>query len=452
MKIILTTHQFLPEFFSGTEILAFETAKELQRLGHDISVFTGFPADRDVMDCDRFDCYCHDGVPVTRFQHGNVPMGKQFNIVEAEYNNLFFAAYFRNYLIEFQPDLVHFFHLQRLSASAIDVCHELNIPMVMTPTDFWLVCPMNQLRLPDNSLCTGPDAGSINCLKHIVALTQTGIAATFIGKCPLPILALVVGAVSWKAMPNCGVFPLVRALLKRPNFMRERINKLAKVILPTRLMGKILQENGLQEKRGIFSPFGINLQCLENITKVEQTEVLRVGFIGTLAEHKGAHVLIDAVRLLSPDLSLEVKLYGKLNDFPDYVEKLKNSIGKDKRIKFCGTFPNSEIGEIFTHLDVLVVPSIWYENTPLVIYSAQAAGCPVIASNLGGMAEVVQHGDNGLLFQAGDSPGLASLIKSIIQEPAMLQALAEKANMPKSIAEYATELVEIYDEVLEAKV
>jgi glycosyltransferase involved in cell wall biosynthesis len=50
-------------------------------------------------------------------------------------------------------------------------------------------------------------------------------------------------------------------------------------------------------------------------------------------------------------------------------------------------------------LDVLVVPSIWYENTPLVIYSAQAAGCPVIASNLGGIAEVKHHEDNGLLFK-----------------------------------------------------
>ena len=69
--------------------------------------------------------------------------------------------------------------------------------------------------------------------------------------------------------------------------------------------------------------------------------------------------------------------------------------------------PNESIGDVFSELDVLVVPSVWYENTPLAIYSAQEAGCPVIASNLGGMSEVIKHEKNGLLFEAGDFVGLA---------------------------------------------
>ena len=79
---------------------------------------------------------------------------------------------FVSYLSTSKPDITHFFHLGLLSASAIDVCLELGVPMVMTPTDFWLICPNNQLRLPDNSLCRGPDRDSVNCMKHAVANNQ----------------------------------------------------------------------------------------------------------------------------------------------------------------------------------------------------------------------------------------------------------------------------------------
>jgi glycosyltransferase involved in cell wall biosynthesis len=451
VKILLTTHQFLPEFSSGTEVLTFELAKGLQKLGHDVSVFTGFPAADDIEDSERFDSYVHKGIPVTRFHHGRVPMGECDNIVEAEYNNQFLATYFRKYLEELEPDLVHFFHLQRLSASAIDVCHDLDIPMVMTPTDFWLVCPMNQLRKPDNSLCTGPDASSINCLKHIVALTQSGLIAILVGMCPTMFLGLAVGAMCRGDKPNSGSLSLVRALTERPAFLKARMNKLDKVVVPTHLMEKMLQDNGLRQEKMLFLPFGINLQYLESAPKVERSEVLRVGFIGTLAEHKGAHVLIEAVRLLSLEKNLDVRLYGKLDDFPNYVEQLKEAVGADRRVRFSGSFPNQNIGEVFSDLDVLVVPSIWYENTPLVIYSAQAAGCPVIASNLGGMAEVVQHENNGLLFEAGDASDLAAKLKLLIDAPDVLGRLADNAKNPKSVTEYATELAEIYDSVIKER-
>jgi glycosyltransferase involved in cell wall biosynthesis len=99
-------------------------------------------------------------------------------------------------------------------------------------------------------------------------------------------------------------------------------------------------------------------------------------------------------------------------------------------------------------LDVLVVPSIWYENSPLVIYSAQAAGCPVIASNLGGMAEVVEHEKNGLLFEAGDVAGLSSAIERLVGDRQLLQQLAANAIKPKSISDYVSELQIIYEQVL----
>src|SRR6185369_6110645 len=130
-----------------------------------------------------------------------------------------------------------------------------------------------------------------------------------------------------------------------------------------------------------------------------------------------------------------------MDDFPEYVDSLKRKAADDPRVSFCGTFPNDRIGEIIADIDVLVVPSIWYENTPLVIYSAQAAGCPVIASNLGGMSEVVHHGENGLLFEPGDVSGLAELFNSLVLDRELVGRLSRNAMTPKSIPEYVDDLV-----------
>lgn len=450
MRIVLTTHVFLPEYSSGTEILTFNTAKELQRFGHEVEICTGFPDRQGLADSERFDTYIYEGITVRRFLHAVAPMGGYTDVAEAEYNNRFFARWFQNYLAQFKPDIVHFFHLGLLSASAIDVCRESGVPMVMTPTDFWLICPNNQLRLPDNSLCTGPDRDSVNCMKHAVSNNQSpGIARVF-NSLPRSLVASMIWFVNRGAFSGSWFSPMVRALHRRAAFLRKRMNKLDRMIVPTRLMQEMLIRNGLDPKKVVFSRFGLRPTAGEARTE-DKDGKLRIGFIGGLSEHKGSHLLVSAVRGLPELSSLELKIYGRTDLKPQYFAKLQQLADADQRIHFCGTFPNESIGKIFAELDVLVVPSIWYENTPLVIYSAQEASCPVIASNLGGMAEVVEHEKNGLLFEAGNVEGLAAAIKRLASDRELLLRLANNAVAPKPIGDYALELEAIYDEVLVAR-
>lgn len=447
MKILLTTHVFLPDYSSGTEILTLNVAKVLQCLGHLVEVCTGFPGLPDSADLKRFDSYKYEGIHVHRFLHDASLMVEQSNVIEAEYNNLVFARWFRNYLEKFRPDVVHFFHLKYLSASAIDVCHELGIPMVMTPTDFWLICPNNQLRLPDNSLCTGPDSDGVNCIKHAVSNIQSTRVAAVFNRLPHKVVSTMIWGINHGAFSGAWFSPMVSALYQRAGFLRTRMNMLDRVIVPTRLMEDMLVLNGLQPDKVVFSRFGIRTIAPE-AHKPDMSGRLRIGFIGGLSEHKGVHLLISAVRLLPRTALLELKIYGRPDIYPEYFAMLQRLADADDRICFCGTFPNEQIGNVFAELDMLVVPSIWYENTPLVIYSAQAAGCPVIASNLGGMAEVVEHEKNGLLFKAGDVVGLAASIGRVTDDRELLHKLAANAVKPKSISEYVSELLSIYDDVL----
>jgi glycosyltransferase involved in cell wall biosynthesis len=216
-------------------------------------------------------------------------------------------------------------------------------------------------------------------------------------------------------------------------------------------MERMLTKNGLEAGRVRYAPFGLNLQYLQYSLRKNIGGPLRLGFIGTLYEHKGVHVLIEAVRSLHSTIKVELQIYGKEDEFPDYVARLKQLAGSDERIRFCGTFPNRDIGSVFSSLDALVVPSLWYENTPLVIYSAQAAGCPVIVSDLAGMTEPIGHEDNGLAFQPGNAAALAQTILRLYQDRGLLESLSKHARPPRSTEEYARQIESVYGEILADK-
>jgi glycosyltransferase involved in cell wall biosynthesis len=448
MKILLTTILFLPEYFAGTEILTYSTAKELQRLGHEVHVLTGFPGRVDLADEERFDSYEYDGIPVTRFHQADVPMGGEWDVLEMEYNNRFVGSWFKGFLARLKPDIVHAFHLARLSASLLDVCREAGVPTVITPTDFWFVCPANLLRMPDGSCCQGPDRFSVNCIRHLDYIDKPD-EVTIVKKVPDWFVMTAAVFSRLRLLPRKR-FSFIHAMTSRPAFLMQRLNSAAKVIIPSRIMENVLLENGLKRELTVFSSFGLNLDNIPPVPVRDKSETLRIGFIGSLYEHKGIQVLLKSVKLLSESERFVVKIYGENSAQPDFMAYLKDLAADDSRITFCGTFPNSSIGEILSGIDVLVVPSIWYENTPLVIYSAMAASCPVIASDLGGMSEVVHHNINGLLVEPGDPSALAAALQQLSCDREMLTRLASGCKRPKSIREYVAELLEVYEEILKA--
>ena len=449
MKILYTTHQFLPDYSAGTEILTYSTAKEISRRGHEVCIFTGYPVKGAVDASHAFDRYEYDGISVDRYFHSNTSSIRPRNPMEAEYNNLFYADFFRRRIQELKPDLVHFYHLQRLSASAIDVCREMGIPTLFTATDFWLVCPTNQLLLPDHSRCLGPDKGMVNCVRHLAAISQRQRIRSILDRLPNWLMAVFIRWVKCAAFwPEKRYVPLVRALAARPAYMEKRMNQIGMVLVATRFMGEMLRHYGLETKRIRHVPFGIDHAHITGVSAKGTAKHLRIGFIGTLYYHKGAHVLLEAVRSLPTEMPLKVKIYGELEQFPEYARTLRSVAGNDHRIEFCGTFPNPGIGEIFYGLDVLVVPSLWYENSPLALSFAQAARVPVVATDSEGIHEVIADGENGFLFEKGDVKGLADIIRMLCNDRSVVQHLSDHARQTKSISSYVDELERIYDDVI----
>jgi glycosyltransferase involved in cell wall biosynthesis len=444
MNILLTVHQFFPQYAAGTEVLTYSVARELMRRGHIVHIITGHPGSAALCEDDRFDEYDFEGIHVYRFHHAYTEMAGQTSKVELNYSNRLAASYCDRILQAFKPDLLHIFHLNRLGSGLIDYAVQAGIPCFMTPTDFWPICPTGQLVYGNGKFCSGPSANAGNCVKHFAQSTQGGLAGRFVDLLPVAGFDFLVKLTKKGLLPPYPYKGEVIATTSRLDVNVARLNQLKALIVPNEFMGDLLVRHGISPALIIQSAFGIDIESsevLEPRSFIRQP--LQVGFIGTLAPHKGCRVLVDAFKTL-PSGQAILKIYGSMGDDPEYSDILKLLANNAEDIEFCGTFHNSKIGEVLADLDVLVVPSLWYENTPLVVYSAQAAHCPVVASDLPGISVVIQDEFNGLLFTPGDTAQLARQLARLVDEPDLAVRLSNNSRPPKSIESYVDELLGVW--------
>jgi len=444
MNILYITHQFLPQYVAGTEILTYQTAKEFLNRGHQVHVFAGLKMSDRGLGEDKFDYYCYDNIPVYIYRyHWDIEDGQK-NLMREEYYNPEVDNYLRGVIDRLKPDLVHIYHLHRLSVGIVDICKELAVPIVFTVTDYWPLCPTCQLLSHDGRLCSGPDKRMVNCIKHMAAFDKRGKVFRSMPDWLISLFVRKMGAFPWI---DERYRSMVGALLERPAFIRKRIEKVDRLLVATSFMKQLLSRFGMGHERIEKVLFGVDQTGTEIDSPKGMKKELSIGFVGTLHYHKGAHVLCEAIRLLPKDIPVLAKIYGSQELFPDYVKHLRKIAGEDSRIYFCGTFSPDMIHDVFVDMDLLIVPSLWYENTPLVICSAQAARVPVVATDVGGISEVITDGENGLLFERGNAVQLARIIERLCRNRQTVKQLSENALTPPSVVSYADRLEQIYLDV-----
>lgn len=448
MKVLFAAHQFLPDHRAGTEVITLGLTRALRARGHETSVFAAKrSAPFSGLSAGEVEDYEVDGLPVRRIGRPAESLSRPFRL---NYDNPSMAAGLRDYVNELRPDVVHFMHLQGLSAAAIPAVKELGLPAVYTATDFWTVCPVVDLRRHDGSMCTGPDPG--HCPRCLAGRQAGSRVAGLARRAPAPLFraAAAVSSLPLPARP----LPLRQLgdLLERPAHIRERVNTLDRIIAPTRLTRDLLVGNGVSPELVEVSHYGVDTSNIERVPRPEPEGTgIRFGFIGTLAPHKGCDLLLRAFASLPRDTGATLTMYGGGEEFAGFRKELGRLAAGDDRVSLAGAFHPSKVGEVLSTLDVLVVPSRWYENTPMVIYEAFAAGVPVVATDLGGISEVVEHGKNGHLFPLDDEGELARCLKRLAGEPGLLGRLRSGIGPVKTVEQSAAEMEELYAALLKRK-
>jgi len=440
MKILQVVHSFIPYTMAGTEVYSYRLSKELSKQ-HQVFVFfrVNLAKEKEYAliynKLDELETYAINHT--FRF----------CNSFKATYSDEAINKKFGELLDKIKPDIVHIHHLLFLSHGIVREIKKRNIPIVYTLHDYWLICYRGQLVKDDLTVCTVNSISQCReCLKYLLVIKNYAMFLYRLLRRNAP--PFLLGLLK-KFYLGISTAQSLKEIEKLKNSREELFSKIDLFIAPSNFIKNEFIKHGLVGDKIIYSAYGFDSNGLFSLGKSESS-ILRFGYLGTLLPMKGVDILISAFKGID-NKNTKLLIYGKLfcySNFEYYPGFLKKSIGNDSRIELKGGYDNKDVGKILSNIDVLIVPSIWLENSPLVIQESFLAKTPVIASRIGGIPELVSDGINGLLFNPGDSGDLKEKMQYIIDSPGVLKKFRENMPKVKAIADNAKETQETYSKLI----
>ncbi|HUD65088.1 MAG TPA: glycosyltransferase family 4 protein [Candidatus Sulfotelmatobacter sp.] len=406
-RILIVSHGH-PDFsLGGAEIAAQAHWAELRRRGIEamlVSRVSHSPGHAGAIffarSPDGFDVlFCPP--PVNHFRHSQ-PQGR---VVYEE---------FRALLDRFGPTVVHFQHYAFVGLEFIREARKYSssVPIIVTLHEFLAICNAKGQMLKTNGLLC-QRAAPFDCHMCFPDISSQDFFM--------------------RELFIKSFFDLVDLFVCPSEFLRDRYVAWG---LPRQKM--VVLENG-QPRR--------HPDVVEGTSDPDGLET-RFVVLGQLSHLKGTLVLLDAVRLLPKRLrkTIRIEIHGTTqyaaDEFKLQFEKALNEL--QDTVSFCGPYRSGDVGGIVRNSGWVIVPSTWWENSPLVIQEAFAAGRPVICSNVGGMAEKVTHGVNGIHFRVNSAGDLAARIEECAGNPALWKKLRSGLPAPPTIDQTVDQLLALY--------
>lgn len=408
MKILQVLHASLPEHVGGTEVHAHQLAHALMKRKHEVAcLYTTLDHARAAgAITDR----SFDGVrTIERVRHDDIAD------VHARWIDPRADQDFASVLEREDPDVVHFQHLAGWGPRCIASAREHGCAVVVTLHDYHALCDRGTLLRADGELCPRTGADCIDCLaRHPLDPPAEGVERAL---------------------------RLAAAQKERRAHFQQALAQAHAVIAPSRFLARTFTQAGFLS--------GVLVEILSPGTvgplhrpRTRKGGKLRLGFVGKLDPAKGCHVLIDALRLLVR-APVELAVHGGGDAGSDYAKELERRAA-GLAVVFHGRFDPRSVDPIYAGFDVLVAPSLAFENHPLSVQDAFRNGIPVIASELGGVSELVQDGINGLLFPRGDARALARCIEALLADPLLYNRLTRDRPASISVDSVAGRLERLY--------
>jgi glycosyltransferase involved in cell wall biosynthesis len=308
----------------------------------------------------------------------------------------------RRALAEERPDVVHVMHPMHFP-HVFTEAQAAGIPLIAHVPDFFYPCARITMVQSGGALCSSPEAGE-------------------------------------RCITTCGIAPAPQRLA----WARMSLDSASAVVCPCRATIDLHRQSGFDTSRWHHVPWGVDYTLHPARLEPPPPGPLRVGFLGTLLEHKGAHVAVDAVSS-RPGLDVELRLYGGSFEQHEYEAALRDAAGSDPRILFVGGYEHPELPRILAGLDAVVIPSLWHENLPTVGLNAIASGLPLLVSDVGGLTELLDDYACGIAFRRGDAEDFAELLERLAGDSSILTGIRSRMAAPPSVEEEASQIEALYE-------
>lgn len=245
-----------------------------------------------------------------------------------------------------------------------------------------------------------------------------------------------------------------REFLLRKRLIQSHLASVDLFITPSKLLRDRYVAWGLPPEKVVVEEYGrLPVQPLPE--RPDSRPRNRLGFFGQITRFKGVDVLLEAmVRLGERGSSAQLRVHGANLEMQhvEFRARIQSLLEATRaNVTWIGRYGHDELPTLMAAVDWVVVPSIWWENSPLVIQEAFAFGRPVISSDIGGMAEKVDDGVNGLHFRAGDVESLAAAVERAVTDSALWSTLRSRVAPAHSMDDHVARLSELYRELIERR-
>jgi glycosyltransferase involved in cell wall biosynthesis len=435
--VLIAVHGYPPTFGGGAERRAERTARGLLQRGYRVAVVcveSAAPSRPGV----SWEEATQDGVLVRRLffdaRAGRDPFRQA-------YANPFVETAIQDLIASWRPSLVHLVSGYLLTASVLHTARAAGLPTVVTLTDYWWLCHQINLIRTDGVRCDGPS---------LAACTRCH-AETF-RRYRLPARTWPRGTnVLWSLVERSSMLGRLMGQTQQGQRRATLLGALEDadaLIAPSRYLANFYLREGVAPAKLHVWRQGVDTR---GALPHRPSDVLRVGYLGQIKPHKGIDVLLDAWARLGGTRPRRLVLYGSEGGDGAYGQRIRERIAGLDGVTWPGEFGHGGPWQVLADLDVLVVPSRWPENSPNSILEARAARVPVVGSDLGGVAELVRHEEDGLLFRVDDPADLARQLQRLLDEPALVGRLREQTPMMHSVDDEVDRVSALYRAILERR-
>jgi glycosyltransferase involved in cell wall biosynthesis len=437
VRILLAAHGYPPTHTAGAERQTERMAHWLQANGHEVEVFAldKLHASRTTLDSAQ-----HEGVLVHRL---SFQLKEVHSEVLRRYDHPRIGAAMRSLLEERPPfDVVHVISGYWIGHQVIREARAHGVPVVVSLMEYWFMCAQVNLIQPTGALCTGPESDR-KCTRCVLEMSRRY-------RVPAQVAPRLMDA-AWKAirwLPSVrDVHDHIRA---RREGLRDTLTQADQVVCNSRFIIQKFSEAGFDTSRFLFIRQGLPARDVpSHQPRASRPALLRLGYLGQIKFHKGVDLLVNAVvSLLLAGVPVSLDLWGAENEERTFVERLKALAAAFPAIRWRGLYTGNDVHAVLSELDVVVVPSRWYENSPNVILEAYERGLPVVATRLGGMAELVEHERTGLVFTLDDEHDLRAQLERLHTERGLYEHLRSNLPAVRTVDHEMHELIAVYRRLL----
>jgi glycosyltransferase involved in cell wall biosynthesis len=360
------------------------------------------------------------------------------------------AEGFRAVLRKAGPRIVHLHaRTSAISELLIDAAHDSGAAVVFTYHTPTVSCTRGTMMLFGQQPCDGfiEPKRCTAC-----ALAAHGVPKSLAGLAALAPNILAATSKTPKGDPELLSFLQIPALIagERRRFC-DFVGKVDHVVAVCRWVREVLERNGVPPEKITLSRQGLS-QTLSNPPRRAaggQREPLRIAYFGRIDRAKGPDLLARALKLI-PTVPVKIDIFAvRQVAGPDRVyEWLAAQAQADSRLTLRTAVAPDQVISVMADYDLIAVPSRWLETGPLVVLEAFAAGVPVLGADLGGIAELVHNGMDGILVPADDTVAWAAAIVGFIDNPHLVRDMRAKIKMPRSMDAVVDDMATVYSTVV----